>query len=268
MENNMDKKELYFSVKDTMQDSQVGLSNLPLPIISELAEAVARFVKGSSNIDLNNVKVSIKEGSLAIVVQSSPILAPAIADYREIKTSGNLDNIDNVRARTIADFQDKAKKNPNRIYTISDTSDTFKINSDSIVINNDSDYRATIEDQWVQTETYIYGEVFDMGGKNKSNVHLTLQNGDTIKIDAETEVLAEDSENRLYKEQLVRIKAEQNIRTKKLRNETLVSFEKYEPKFDEKIFQAVSAMVKSSWADVPDVVAWVENVRGNHAQAT
>jgi len=263
MKNNIDKRELCFSIKDTMLDTQVGLGNLSLPIISELAEAVAKFIKGSSIVDLSSVKVSIKEGSFAIAVEPSPIIAPAIVDFDEIKTSGNLDNIDFNRAKIIVDFQDKAKKNPNRVYTISGTSDMAKIGSDSIIINSESDYRTTIEDQWVQTETYIQGVVFDMGGKNKPNVHLTMQNGDTIKLDADAAILAGDHENRLYKEQLVRIKAEQNLRTKELRNESLVSFEKYKPHFDENEFQALSAKATAAWADVPDVVEWVEKIRGN-----
>ena len=266
MENSINKRTLYFSINDTIQDAQISLGNLSLPIISELAEAVTKFIKGSSTVDLSSVRVSIKESSFAIAVEPSPIVAPAIADYDAIKKSGNLNNIDIVRAKIIADFQDKAKKNPDRSYTISDNSDMTKASSGIIIINNESDYRTPIEDQWVQTETYIYGVVYDMGGKNKSNVHLTLQNGDSIKIDAETASLAEDKENRLYKDQLVRIKAEQNLRTKKLRNESLVSFEKYKPHFDENEFKAVSEKVKSSWADVPDITVWVESIRGNRAQ--
>ena len=265
MDNSIDKRELYFSVKDTVQDAQIDLSNLSLPIISELIEAVAKFIKGTSSIDLSEVKVAIKAGSVAIVVPSSPSIAPAIADYDEIKASGNLDKIDSIRARIITDLQEKAKKNPNRTYTISDTSDITKIDLQSIVISNESDYRTTIEDQWVKTETYVYGRIYDIGGKIKPNVHITLENGDTVRLDADAEFLAGDSENRLYKYQLVRIKAEQNLRTKKLRNEKVVSFDKYAPRFDESEFQALSAKVKSSWAGVPDIVAWVEEARGNHA---
>jgi len=265
MDKRIDKRELYFSIKDTVEDTQISLSNLSLPIIAEFAEAVTKFIKGSATVDLSSVKVAIKEGSLAIAVQPSTIIAPAVADYDEIKTSGKLDNIDSNRAMIIVDFQNKAKKIPGRIYTISDTSDESKISSDSIIINNESDYRTTIKDQWVQTETYVYGKVFDIGGKTKPNIHITLENGNSLTIDAETELLAEDSENRLYKDQLIRIKAEQNLQTKKLRNESLVSFEKYSPHFDESEYQELSEKVKSAWADVPDIVAWVEGIRGNNA---
>jgi len=265
MDNNTDKRELYFSIQETVQDAQIDLSNLSLPLISEFTEAVIKFIRGSSSVDLSCVKVAIKEGSLAIAVQPSPIIASAVADYDELKSSGSLDKIDRARALIIADFQNKARKNPGRTYTISDTSEITGINSDSITINNVSEYRITIEDTWVLTETYMQGKVFDIGGKTKPNVHMTLENGDTIKLDAEAETLAGDTENRLYKDQLVRIKAEQNLRTKKLRKESLVSFEKYSPHFDESEFQALSAKVKSSWADVSDIVAWVEEARGNRA---
>ncbi|MCL2808065.1 MAG: hypothetical protein FWD27_07940 [Coriobacteriia bacterium] len=258
-------KELYFSIKDTVQETQINLGNLSLPLISEFTEAVSRFIKGSTYIDLSEVRVVIEEGSLAIAVRPSPVIMPAITDFESINTSGNLDEIDSNRAKVIAELQDKARSNPNRTYTISDTSDRKRIDGKSIVISNKSDYRKTLEDQWVQTETYIYGKVFDIGGKTKSNVHLTLENGSTVKLDADAGLLADDSENRLYKEQLVRVKAEQNLRTKEYRKETLVSFEKYAPHFDEAEYQKLSAKVKSVWADVSDIVSWVEEARGNYA---
>jgi len=268
MDNRVDSRELYFSIKDKMQDEQISLENLSLPILSEFTEAVIKFLKGSAHLDLSEVKVAIEAGSLAIAVPYSPIIAPAVADFDRIVLFGNLDEIDSSRAKVIAELQDKTRRNPNRTYTISNTSDRSKVNGKRIEISSDSDYRTTIEDQWVQTETYVYGEVYDMGGKTKPNVHITLENGSTIKLDADAKLLADDSENRLYKEQLVRVKAEQNLRTKEYRKESLVSFEKYAPRFDEVEYQALSAKVKSAWAEVPDIVSWVEEARSNYAKST
>lgn len=264
----MSDKELYFSVDDTVQGDQLSLNNLSLPIITELVESVTKFIKGSSNVDLNDVKVLVKTGSFAIAVAPSPVIEPAIADYYTMKTTHSLEGIDPKRARIITDWQERVMKNPDRSYLIAVDSDMTSQSLDKIIINKDSDYRIAVEDQWVQTETYLYGRVFDMGGKSKPNVHLALEAGNAITLDAEEELLADDAENHLYKNRLVRIRAEQNLRTKELRKEALVSFEKYDPRFDDNEFQALSEKVKSLWADVPDIVAWVEDARGNYAQAT
>ncbi|QWQ32233.1 hypothetical protein KOY48_05310 [Candidatus Minimicrobia naudis] len=95
-----------------------------------------------------------------------------------------------------------------------------------------------------------------------------LSNGTNIKLDTNEDILADDNKNRLYKEQLVRVKAQRNLRTKELRNERLVSFEYYEPHFNEDEFIKQVARTKLAWKDIPDIVSWVEEVRGNHAKTT
>ena len=60
-----------------------------------------------------------------------------------------------------------------------------------------------------------------------------------------------------HQDQQIRIKAEQNLRTKELRNESLISFEKYELHFDEDEFQVLCEKAGPAWVDVPVIVAWV-----------
>lgn len=263
----MSKGDLYFSIDDELLDEKIGLDNVSLPILKEFIEQVSSFIKGGESVDLNSVKVAVKSGSVAIVAEASPLIETAVAEYRIVKQSGNLDNISPVRAKVIADLQEKVRKNPDRLYIISDDSNIATISDDSVKITSSSDYRITAQDQWVDTEAYLYGKVYDMGGKSRSNVHLTLSNGNSIKLSADESALAEDSENRLYKDQLVRIKAQRNLRTKQLRNERLVAFEHYEPHFDEAEFSKLAAKTRQAWRDVPNIVSWVEEIRGNHAQA-
>ena len=261
----MDNNGLYFSVKGTLQDEQVSLDNLSLPIISEFVEYVSKFIKGDEKIDLGSLRVAVKPGSFALTVPPETAIISAVSDYRIVKNTGRLDGINPVRARVLADLQEKARKNADLVYTITDSSDGPNANRTSIIISSDSDYKTTIEDQWIQTEAYLYGKVYDLGGKNKSNVHIELENGGTIKLDATTELLAEDTESRVYKNQLVRVRAERNLRTGNLRNEHLVSFENYSPRHDEDEFQKIVAQTREAWSDVPDIVVWVQELRGVYA---
>ncbi|MCL1839396.1 hypothetical protein FWF89_00100 [Candidatus Saccharibacteria bacterium] len=261
----MENNELYFSLEDELLDEQVGLDNLSLPILKEFVEQVATFIKGGDRIDLNQVKIAIKPGSVVIAAQNSPYIAPAVAEYRTIKQNGSLAGISPIRAKVIADLQEKVSKNPNRSYMISDNKDATSIQSSSITVSNASDYKMMDEDQWIETEAYLYGRVNSLGGKSKSNIHIELENGNTIILDTDTETLEQDTENRVYKNQLVRVKAERNLQTKELRNERLVSFENYHPHHDEDEFQAIVARTRKAWADVPDVVAWVNDLRGSYA---
>lgn len=258
----MENGELYFSVKGMLAENPVSPDNISLPILTELADAIGKFIRGSSRAELNDVPIAIKHGSFAMVAQSSPITTAAIADFREVVRTGSLDRIDTIRARVIADLQKKANQNNSLIFTIADSD--VVTNTNSIIINKDSAYTYDEEELWVQTDTYVYGHVYDLGGKNQPNIHLMLQNGDSVKVSTDMETLAKDDDNRLYKDQLVHISAEQNLNTKKLRNESLVAFENYNPHFDEKEFLEIVEQVDSAWSDVPDSLKWLETLRGNY----
>ena len=264
----MSKGGLYFSIDDKLMDEKISLNNVSLPILKDFIEQVSIFIRGNESVDLNGVKIAIKPGSVAIVVEETPLIKTAISEYRIIKSSGDLGKISPVRAKVIANLQEKVRKNPSRLYTISDNIESAFIDQNSIKISLDSSYKIVHADQWVDTEAYLYGRVFNMGGKSKSNVHITLSNGTNIKLDTNEDILADDNKNRLYKEQLVRVKAQRNLRTKELRNERLVSFEYYEPHFNEDEFIKQVARTKLAWKDIPDIVSWVEEVRGNHAKTT
>lgn len=259
----MENGELYFSVKGMLAENPVSPDNISLPILTELIDAISKFIRGSSRAELNNVPISVKHGSFALVAQPSPITTAAIADFREVTETGNLNRIDSIRAKVIADLQKKVSQNDSLIFTIADGN--VVTSSNSIVIDKNSTYTYNEEELWVQTDTYLYGHVYDMGGKNQPNVHLVLQNGDSVKISTDIETLTQDNDNRLYKDQLVHISAEQNLNTKKLRNESLVTFENYNPHFDEKEFSEIVEQVDSAWSDVPDSLEWLETLRGNYA---
>ncbi|MBR2766917.1 hypothetical protein IKD67_02445 [Candidatus Saccharibacteria bacterium] len=257
--------KLYFSVKDLVSGEQASPDNISLPLLQELTESMSRFIRGNSTkTNLNDISIAVKSGSFALVANTSPLVSDAIRDYRVVKDTGSLDDIDPIRAKVLRDLQEKAKKNSNRIYTISDSGTPDK--EHEISFSNKTDYKTSRTDQWAKTEIFMYGKVVDMGGKTKANVHIVLDNNDTIVLDADSQKIAEDDENRLYKDQLVKVSAEQNLETKKLRNESLMEFVKYNPHFDEDEFNRISKEVEHSWADVPDIVTWVEETRGNCAQ--
>lgn len=259
----MESGELYFSVKGVLAKNPVSLDNVSLPMLMELTEAASKFIRGSSRIELNNIPVSIKHGSVAIVAQPSQITMAAIIDFKEVMQTSSLNKIDPIRAKVISDLQKKVNQNNSLTFTIADGNNATGTNS--IIISKDSTYIYDEEQLWVQTDTYLYGHVYDMGGKNQPNVHLVLQNGDSVKVSTDVETLAQDNDNRLYKDQLVHIAAEQNLNTKKLRNESLIAFENYNPHFDEAEFLEIVEQVDSAWSDVSDSLKWLETLRGNYA---
>jgi len=256
------KDTLSFAMEDEVLGGALSPTNLTLPLLKDYIEQVQSFLKGSHRTDLNEVKASIVEGSLAVVADNaSGVLGDAAEDYAALKNSQVIEDMDPIRARIIELWQADANKHPNRVYKLS-LGDTE--GNGIIEISGKTNY-VVKKDIWVNVEVYAYGTIYDLGGKSKSNVHLELDNGSTLTIETSAKVLGLDNENRLYKRQLVRIRAEQNLDSKKLRNEQLVAFEEYDPRFDEAEFEALADKVQEAWGSVKSTSSWVEELRGSNA---
>lgn len=252
--------EIIFSVSDQVLDSELSPLNVTLPLLAGFTGDVISFIKGEDRQDLENVKTRIQQGSLALVVDNSTgAIDSAVRDFQYIAEHRSINDIDPYRAKVVEKWQLEAKRNQGRTYHLFFDDGTGSKNS--VVINGESNYQLR-KKLWVNVDLYLYGKIFDLGGKNQPNVHIELENGTIVKIEAYSNLLAQDKENRLYKEQLVRIKAQRNLETKELRNEKLVSFEKYSPHFDEEEFNRIAKKASFAWSNVENASDWVENLRG------
>lgn len=259
----MDEQYLSFRLKDTVLGTEISLQNMSLPILSEYADQVARFLRGAQKIDPKNIRTAIKDGSLVLEAENEAgILESVFEDYRIALEERDLGLMDEVRAIVIEEWQTEAMKHPDREYELILGSRDKPEEASIITINKSSDYKIPAE-IWVPVEKYLYGRIYDLGGKNVANIHIELENGSSITVGTEAKTLVEDKTNRLYKNQLVRIGAEENIRTKKLRNEHLISFENYDPCFNDEEHEEFVSKGTAAWASVLDPSAWVEELRGN-----
>lgn len=256
-----ESKKISFAIKDKVLGEELTPSNLTLPLLSEFVEQVTTFLRGSGRPDLSEVKTSIKKGSLAVVVEN-PVgtLDDAFKDYQTIQRTKTLDFVDPVRARVVETWQKAADSSEDRIYEL--FFGEAKSEDTTLTISDETDYKAS-QETWVDVELYLYGRIYDLGGKNKPNVHLELENGKSIRVGTKASILLDDNENRLYKDQLVRIKAKRNIATKELKDERLISFEHYDPTFDQDEYDKIAKKAQIAWQSVKNPTGWVESLRGN-----
>jgi hypothetical protein len=255
------RNSLSFAVRDTLNGEPISPNNMPVGLLGEFSADVISFLRGSGRPDLKDVRASIKQGSFAIEIEDSVgELDTAFDDYNWTLKHHNLDKVDPVRARIIEKWQRESKASEDRAYEL------FVNGKESgknvLEITADTDFKIR-KDVWVDVELYVYGQVYDMGGKSKPNVHLKLENGASITIGADTALLGGDKINRLYKRQLVRIRAKQSIHTGRLRDESLVSFEHYEPQYDEDSFLSIVKKGRLAWGSVENATKWVEEMRGH-----
>jgi hypothetical protein len=254
---NNDRIELFFALKDKVNGEPVTPSNLNAHMLSEFVNEVTTFVRGSKLLDLKLIKTEVKLGSFAVSFSGpESLLNEAAKDYEVVATSSNISNLDRVRRKVVLQWQRHAHDEEFRSYVI-------RLNSspDAIVITSASEYR--VDDAvWAEVETYVYGRVFDLGGKSHANVHVELENGGTIKIESDSELLATDKVNRVYQNELLRIRAKKNLATGTLTDERLISFEKYNPEYDEDEQAEIESKGRSAWAGI-NPTEWVEALRGD-----
>ena len=120
------------------------------------------------------------------------------------------------------------------------------------------------ENAWVAVEKYLTGKVVDAGGKQKPNVHLVLtDSGTDIVVDATEQQLGEEKENQLYKQVTLRVRAEQHLKTKALRNIRLIEFLPRATEVDEEALASLWKKGRKAWHDVKSPSKWVDQLRGN-----
>ncbi len=248
---------LRFALRDRINGVDVGPKHVPLSLLGEFQKDVSDFLQGSSR-DVNpaEVLVSVDEGSLVLVATGLLGASTLWSDVARLSDPTSQEAIDPKRAAVVERWQIQARTNPQRIYRLEDAA-----SRPLATVNARSNFRRPV-DTWVTVEKYLHGKVVDWGGKTKANVHLVLEDGKSLVVAATQQLLAQESENRLYRPALLHVTAEENLSTGELRNLNLRSFEAHRPAYDEDEFQQMVRKGTAAWADVPDAAQWVESLRG------
>ena len=249
---------LSFALSDRILDAEVGPKSVPLALLGQFQEEVQDFLRGSNkDVDTSQVLVSIEEGSLAIVVTGLLAASDLWKDLARLDNCAALGLIDPKRAAVVERWQLAARKHPHRSYRLADKGGKLSVRVDAR-----TDFRNQVEAIWVPVEKYLLGTVVDWGGKTSPNVHLDLGNGRTLKITSAQKLLANEKENRLYKQALLFVSAEENLRTGDLRNLNLISFAEHRPVWDETEFEKLVQKGTRAWADTPN--NWLEKLRSGN----
>ena len=234
----------------------IGLSRF-----NEFNQQVEAFIIGSQKLKLDQVQVSLEEGSYVLrVLLPVVLMANLEPDLALLVRQDVLGELDGKRAEVVQKWQAKAKHNPDLSYEIRPGDKALP----PVRVSRETDYRIGEVTPWVAVEKFLFGQVVDMGGTQKANVHLKLdRGGKTILVVASHGYLKEQVANRLYHKALLHVRAEQHFRTGDLRNVQLISFVDYQPAYDEDALEQFASKGAKAWADVPDAAQWVREARGS-----
>jgi predicted Zn-dependent protease with MMP-like domain len=245
---------------DLINNVEIGPAHVPLALLGEFHKDVAEFLRGASrDVDLAQVQVSIESGSLALAVSGLLAATTLWVDLAHLTSPNALTLIDPKRANVLERWQAAARENPNRGYTVADKSGLVFLRVDAHTSLN------KIDDVWVQVEKYLHGKIVDIGGKTKANVHLELENGQTLTVGSSHELLAQGERNRLYRPALLHVTAEENLHTGELRALRLLAFETHQPSYDDDEFRRLVERGTKAWEDVANAREWIDALRGGQA---
>lgn len=251
-----------FLLHDTVNGQPISPANVDLPTLRGFLEEVEKLIKGDSPSEsLEDSQVRIEDGSLKVVTLVGLLLAASVdADVQTLERTGDLDAIQPPRAAIIELWQKRAQRSPSRRYTIGSESTPAMLE-----IGKEGLLQHRSENAWVAVERYLVGRIVNMGGKQNPNVHLVLtDSSESFRIDATEGQLGAEKENQLYKERTLRVRAEQNLKTRELRDIQLVEFLPATLDPDEAALQALWKRGKEAWRGTGSASAWVEALRGNN----
>ena len=248
-------QRLELVLTDVVEGLPVGPRSMPAGMAAEFHEQIARFLKGSfKDVDIDAIRVIIEAGSYKVIVPAISMIAGLALDVAKLG-SGNLDDMDVKRAAVVEEWQKAVRLKSMRRYSVGGDGML------PVQIHASSDFALRNNAVWVNVERYLQGQVIDLGGK-KPNLHLQLADGTSIKVATSLEQVLGEENNLVYRSAVLRVRAEEDISTRKLRNVRLVEFVHPQTSFDADAFKAMVTKGRKAWADVPNASEWVDEQRG------
>jgi len=252
------QRKLLFSVSDRTDGHDVTPDTVPLGLLKDFVRDVASFIRGDDKeVDTSDLLVSVVEGSFAL--QSHEPLPEGLAIWGDIEklSRGRLDGVDAKRASIAEKWRIDALKRPTRTFRIGDSA-----NGAVVAINANTFFVREIESNWIHVERYLVGVVEDFGGATAANIHLRLEDGSALKIDATRDQVRDQELNPVYHTVVMRVELEEDLVTGEMRNARFINFASYDPRIDEDEYRKLIEAGRAAWEDVGDAADWVRKIRG------
>ncbi|MEC5158429.1 hypothetical protein [Chryseobacterium sp. MP_3.2] len=171
----------------------------------------------------------------------------------EINKRKSLDFLDYKRQEIIDRLQQKALK------------EGFKIEFNSslskeplLIIDSQTSYNM-ISPQFYNSEFYLYGEIYQEGGKNP-NIHISTSKFGNLTISATKEQIL-NGDKKTYKPYGIKVAGKKNLSDGKFSDLKLVEFISYLPVFDKSLLDKVIERASYNLSKIKNVDNWIESLK-------
>lgn len=249
-----------FALSGTAQGVEISPAHVPFGLMRKFHEDVERLVLGSNQGSLSDTVVEVRWSSYALVVPIPENVRESFELDMSVMTSqDSTAHPDTTRLGVLQNWQRRATFDRGITYHVRPQGPKPRIRE--LRIDAQTVLRKATEDRWVPVELLMLGEVWEAGGE-KANIHVRLRDQKESVIVAVSPEQLKAEAHPIFREKLLRVSAERNLRTKTLRKIRLLEFVAYKPEFDEAAFARMTAAGEKAWADVPDAAQWVREQRG------
>lgn len=171
----------------------------------------------------------------------------------EIHKRKSLDFLDYKRQEVIDKFQKKAIKEG---FTIEFNNSLSR--ESSLIIDTNTNYDM-IAPQFYESEFYLYGEIYQEGGKNP-NIHISTSKFGNVTISATKEQIL-DGVKKTYKPYGVKVKGNKSLSDGKFNDLKLVEFINYRPIFDKSLLDKVIDRASKNLHKITNLDQWIEGLK-------
>ncbi|MGV4414346.1 hypothetical protein [Chryseobacterium sp. T1] len=171
----------------------------------------------------------------------------------EISKRKNLDFLDYKRQEIIDKFQKKALKEG---FIIEFNSSLAK---ESLLTIDSTTNFDMIAPQFYESEFYLYGEIYQEGGKNP-NIHISTSKFGNLTISVTREQILE-GEKKTYKPFGIKVKGKKNMSDGKFSDLKLVEFINYKPVFNRKLLDKVIERASDNLSKIKNLDSWIESLK-------
>lgn len=171
----------------------------------------------------------------------------------EIRKRKSLDFLDYKRQEVIDKFQKKAIKEG----FIIEFNNSLSTES-SLVIDTSTNYDM-IAPKFYESEFYLYGEIYQVGGKNP-NIHISTSKFGNITISATKERIL-NGEKKTYKPYGVKVKGKKSLSDGKFNDLKLVEFINYRPSFDKSLLDKIIDRASKNLNKITNLDQWIDGLK-------
>lgn len=250
------EKQGYIEIKVTNQDNTLLPKDIDISDIKSMISDVETFLYPERNDKKNRPHISydLQEGS-AKHKFFLPISAVIFFNglISEIQKRNSLDFLEYKRQNIIVKFQKLAIKN-NYQFEFSNSLEKEK----HLVIDKSTNYEL-VSAPFFESVFYIYGEIYQEGGKNP-NLHIHSKKYGNLTVSATKEQIME-GEKRTYKFYGVKVKGKKSFEDGSLSDLTLIDYILYNPVYNKSLLDKVIKRASKNLSKITNVDTWVNNLK-------